>query len=32
MSEKDYMSALGDADAAYTRVLGLLLEGLKKAS
>jgi hypothetical protein len=32
MSEKDYMTALSEADAAYTRVLGLLLEGLKKTS
>ena len=32
MSEKDYMQALSDADAAYTKVLGVLLEQLKKAS
>jgi len=31
MSEKEYMQALADADAAYARVLGLLLEQLKKA-
>lgn len=30
MSEKDYMKAHADADAAYTRVLGLLLEEIKK--
>ena len=32
MSEKDYMQALSDADAAYTKMLGVLLEQLKKAS
>ena len=32
MSEKEYMQALSDADAAYTRVLNQLLEQLKKAS
>ena len=32
MSEKEYMQALSDTDAAYARVLGLLLEQLKKAS
>jgi hypothetical protein len=32
MSEKEYMQALADADAAYTKVLGVLLEQLKKAS
>ena len=32
MSEKDYMQALADADAAYAKVLGVLLEQLKKAS
>jgi hypothetical protein len=32
MSEKEYMQALTDADAAYARVLGVLLEQLKKAS
>jgi hypothetical protein len=32
MSEKEYMQALSDADAAYTKVLGVLLEQLKKAS
>jgi hypothetical protein len=31
MSEKDYMKAHADADAAYTQVLGVLLEGIKKA-
>lgn len=30
MSEKDYMKAHADADAAYTQVLGVLLEGIKK--
>jgi hypothetical protein len=32
MSEKEYMQALTDADAAYARVLNQLLEQLKKAS
>jgi hypothetical protein len=32
MSEKEYMQALSDADAAYAKVLGVLLEQLKKAS
>jgi hypothetical protein len=32
MSEKEYMQALADAEAAYVRVLTLLLEQLKKAS
>lgn len=32
MSEKEYMQLLTDADAAYTKVLGVLLEQLKKAS
>lgn len=32
MSEKEYMSALTEADAAYARMLGLLLDGLKKTS
>jgi hypothetical protein len=32
MSEQDYMQALSDADAAYTKVLSVLLEQLKKAS
>ena len=32
MSEKDYLQALTDADAAYAKVLGVLLEQLKKAS
>ena len=32
MSEKEYMQALADADAAYTKVLNHLLEQLKKAS
>jgi hypothetical protein len=32
MSEKEYMQALADADAAYAKMLGLLLEQLKKAS
>jgi hypothetical protein len=31
MSEKDYMQALTDADAAYTKILTHLLEQLKKA-
>jgi hypothetical protein len=32
MSEKEYQQALADADAAYAKVLGVLLEQLKKAS
>jgi len=32
MSEKEYMQALADADAAYARILNQLLEQLKKAS
>lgn len=32
MSEKDYVQAHADGDAAYARVLGLLLEQLKKSS
>lgn len=32
MSEKEYMQALSDADAAYTKMVGLLLEQLKKTS
>jgi len=32
MSEKEYQQALSDADAAYAKVLGVLLEQLKKAS
>lgn len=32
MNEKEYMQALSEADAAYTKMLGLLLEQLKKAS
>jgi hypothetical protein len=32
MSEKDYMQALTDADAAYSRVLAHLVEMLKKTS
>lgn len=32
MSEKEYMQALATADAEYTKVLGALLEQLKKAS
>jgi hypothetical protein len=32
MSEKEYQQALTDADAAYAKVLGVLLEHLKKAS
>jgi hypothetical protein len=31
MNEKDYMKAHADADAEYTRVLGVLLEQIKKA-
>jgi len=30
MSEKDYMKAHADADAAYTQILGVMLEELKK--
>lgn len=32
MSEKEYMQALSDADTAYARVLGVLLDQLKKAN
>jgi hypothetical protein len=32
MSEKEYQEALSDADSAYAKVLGVLLEHLKKAS
>lgn len=32
MSEKEYLQAHADGDAAYARVLGLLLEQLKKTS
>ena len=32
MSEKEYMQALADADAAYATVLGVLVEQLKKSS
>jgi hypothetical protein len=31
MSEKDYVQAVTDADAAYAKMLGVLLEQLKKA-
>ena len=30
MSEQDYMKALADADAGYTKVLGILIEQIKK--
>jgi hypothetical protein len=32
MSEKEYLQALSDSDAAYSKVLALLVEQLKKAS
>ena len=30
MSEQDYMKALADADASYTKMLGILIEQMKK--